>query len=85
MGEGGGETLGNEASGTEESQPCSPYFPMGQPETSKGREEEEPYQTTEGSQYIQEDLQHGISGSDPPKLQRLLAGIFFGKNQFNLA
>ena len=35
------------------------------------------YQTTEGSQYIQEDLQHGISGSDPPKFQRLLAGITY--------
>ena len=47
---------------------------MGQTETSREGEEES-FQTTEGSQYIQEDLQHGISGSEQPKLQRLLAGI----------
>ena len=47
---------------------------MGQTETSK-EGKEEPFQTTERSQYIQEDLQHGISGSEQPKLQRLLAGI----------
>jgi hypothetical protein len=48
---------------------------MGQPETTGEEAEEESFQTTERSQYIQENLQHGISGSEPPKLQRLLAGI----------
>ena len=59
-----------ETSKAEESQPCSPYFPMGQTETSREGEEKS-FQATERSQYIQEGLQHGFSGSEQSKLQRL--------------
>ena len=48
---------------------------MGQPETTGGGAAEESFQTTKGPQHIQEDIQYGIRGSEPPKLQRLLAGI----------
>jgi hypothetical protein len=48
---------------------------MGQPETTGGGAAEESFKTTKGPQHIQEDIQYGIRGSEPPKLQRLLAGI----------
>ena len=48
---------------------------MGQAESSRSREEEESYQTTEGTQRVQENLHDRVSGQESPKLQRLLTGI----------